>query len=176
VRVCEPCSHRWWEVSARCESWGVRVHCLQHTRYIACSPSSTTIGSVRRIRKPPCRIARSAGWRPFSRAEGRAEGRLERATSWVGVGKRTPLCLLALVAPSIGIIRAAYPPHSNNAGSHTTRCLQAKSWTSERSGIDSRHPNPRLVYLEQVCYKRVEIDIGVRKIVERQLFPIPKLS
>lgn len=43
----------------------------------------------------------------------------------------------------------------------------------ERCRIDSRHPNSGLVDLEQIGYQRVEVDIGVRKVIKGQFLPIP---
>ena len=51
---------------------------------------------------------------------------------------------------------------------------QGRRWRNEGSWIDRRHPNPRLIYLEEIRNKRVEIDIGIGKIIEGELFPVPE--
>jgi hypothetical protein len=50
---------------------------------------------------------------------------------------------------------------------------QGCCWRNERGWIDCRHPNPGLVDLEEIRHKRVEVDVGIGKVIEGELFPVP---
>ena len=60
---------------------------------------------------------------------------------------------------------------------HSTGSLKAsRGWCHERGGVDGGHPNSGLVDLEQVGNQRVEIDVGISKIVKRELLPVPRCN
>lgn len=48
----------------------------------------------------------------------------------------------------------------------------SRGGSAEGRRVDSRHPNARLVGLEQIGDQLVEIDIGVGVVVEGQLLPV----
>lgn len=43
----------------------------------------------------------------------------------------------------------------------------------EGSGVDSGHPDSRLVDLKEIGDERIEVDIGVGEVVEGELLAIP---
>ena len=46
----------------------------------------------------------------------------------------------------------------------------------ERGRVDCRHPDSRLVNLEQVSDQGVEVDVGVGKVEKCELLPVPRRS
>ncbi len=50
---------------------------------------------------------------------------------------------------------------------------QAERLARERGRVDGRHPDARLVDLEQVRDERVEVDVRVGEVVEGQFLPVP---
>ena len=80
-----------------------------------------------------------------------------------GCNKCTPVSFVSVICVPIPIKlgRAGY--------------LSLKVWQGRNEGrrVDRRHPDPSLVDLKQVCYKRIEVDICFRIIVESQLLPVP---
>lgn len=61
-----------------------------------------------------------------------------------------------------------------NPRSHASGKLQPREGRKKRRRIYCRHPNSRFVDLEEVSNQRIEIDVGISKIIERQFFPIPR--
>jgi hypothetical protein len=59
---------------------------------------------------------------------------------------------------------------------HAERMLYAQRccWCNKRGRVDGRHPDPCLVDFEEICHERVEVDVGISKVVERELFPVPE--
>jgi hypothetical protein len=59
---------------------------------------------------------------------------------------------------------------------HAERVLYAQrcGWCDKRGRVDGRHPDPCLVDFEEICHERVEVDVGIGKVVEGELFPVPK--
>jgi hypothetical protein len=55
---------------------------------------------------------------------------------------------------------------SESTGSYPTRRLKPSGWCGEGSWIDGRHPNAGLVDFEEVGHERVEINVGIREVVE----------
>lgn len=65
-----------------------------------------------------------------------------------------------------------------SADSHCTRantagCLKSERGTGERSRVDSGHPDAGLIDFEEICDKRVEVDVGVSEVVESKFLPVP---
>ena len=45
----------------------------------------------------------------------------------------------------------------------------------DSSSVDSGHPDTRFVYFEEIGDQRIEIDVRVGKVKERELLPIPEV-
>ena len=125
------------------------------------------------------------GGRRFANVPGRplgAEGLVERGlegTSTSTAAGEGCLLFLLLVGPALIVSRpvaaaaAAASSEPDSARADAARCLQTQCRTRKGSGVDSRHPDARLVDLEEVCDQRVEVDVGVGEVVECQFLPIP---
>lgn len=156
------------------EATGVRVHCLHHPGEIGTAPGGLAESAVGGVGKTQLRIGRTRYRRTVYCVQGLAKGWLERSVLLIPSRERA-LGLLWLVRAPFCIIRSASPV-ANSSRPNTTGRLQAERWRSKGGWIDSRHPYPRLVDLEEIRYERVEIDVRVSKIVEGQLLPVPAIG
>ena len=46
-------------------------------------------------------------------------------------------------------------------------------WRHKRGRVDGRHPDSRLIDLEQVRHERIKIDVRIRKVVKSKFLPVP---
>ena len=68
------------------------------------------------------------------------------------------------------------PPKLERTGSDPSRRLKSCSWSGEGGRIDSGHPDACLVDFEEIGHKRIEINVGIRKVVKGELLPVPRCS
>ena len=97
------------------------------------------------------------------RREGSRKRGLSTTTCLAGtdVGR---LVLLLCVWTAVRRRRSSVDSHRPRTDA--TRCLQSKCWAGEGRGVDCRHPDARLVDLEEIRDERVEIDVRVGEVVE----------
>ena len=80
---------------------------------------------------------------------------------------------------TVALIRSSFSDRTKSVRRTTdtaeTGSRRLKSRMGKRRRIHGRHPDPSLVDLEKIRDQAVEVDVGVRKVVEGQLFPVPGL-
>ena len=55
----------------------------------------------------------------------------------------------------------------------TSKHIMRPGRRADGRSVNGRHPDAGFVNFEQVSYERVEVDIGVGKVKEGQLLPVP---
>ena len=126
--------------------------------------------SVRVVGVGGCRIGRRWGGRTVDRIGVWERGRQTTSAGLVGCGVGGWGLWLRVLA-TVSSRRSTADP--NSARTNSTWRLQTEGWVGERSRVDGRHPDARLVNLEEIGDQGVEVDVRIGKVVKRQFLPVP---